>query len=161
LDADYVRTLFDYGYWARDRLLKAAAGMSEAEYASDNGFTYKSIRGILTHALAAEAAWSMRLRGEQVTGLPAQEELTSVEALAARWRQVEVKMRGVLAELSDADLERMTTMRAGELPLWQILAHLANHSMQHRSEAAEALTMAGRSPGDLDMLFYFIEKRSS
>jgi uncharacterized damage-inducible protein DinB len=35
-----------------------------------------------------------------------------------------------------------------------MLAHLANHGTQHRSEAATLLTAIGRSPGDLDMIFY-------
>ena len=38
--------------------------------------------------------------------------------------------------------------------LWLSLAHVINHSTQHRSEAAEALTMIGRSPGDLDLGLY-------
>jgi len=34
------------------------------------------------------------------------------------------------------------------------LAHLLNHSMQHRSEARMILTHWGQSPGDLDLTFY-------
>ena len=40
------------------------------------------------------------------------------------------------------------------VPFWQMLAHVANHGTQHRSEAAVLLTEAGRSPGDLDMIFF-------
>ena len=69
-------------------------------------------------------------------------------------------MRAFLAALSDAQLDAALTWRGRDgqqrqlSSLWLGLAHVANHSTQHRSEAAEALTMIGRSPGDLDLLVY-------
>lgn len=43
------------------------------------------------------------------------------------------------------------------MPLWDMMWHVVNHSMQHRSEAAMALTALGRSPGDVDLLDYLDE----
>ncbi len=63
---DYFRSLFDYGWWARDRILAAADGLTEAEYGRPNGFTYGSLRGILTHTLDAEALWVGQVRGRGV-----------------------------------------------------------------------------------------------
>src|SRR3989304_2404891 len=60
MDADYFGTVWDYCYWARDRLLAATEGLSEEEYAKPNGFVYGSIPGILAHTLGGEGAWVAR-----------------------------------------------------------------------------------------------------
>src|SRR5207253_992854 len=57
MQADYYRLLYDYNWWARDRLFAAATGMSDEDYARPNGFTYGSLRGILTHILDADVLW--------------------------------------------------------------------------------------------------------
>ena len=164
MDADYFRLLFEYTYWARDRVLAAAAGLTGAEFGKPNGFNYSSICGILAHCLDAEYGWRCRFDGEQDTGDITADQVPTLEALGQRWREEETKMRRYLDRLTDADV-------AGELvwsssdgkevrrgPLWLSLAHVVNHSTQHRSEAAEALTMVGRSPGDLDLGLYYRER---
>ncbi|MPZ48259.1 MAG: DUF664 domain-containing protein [Dehalococcoidia bacterium] len=166
LDADYFRALFDYSYWARDRLLTAAEGMTEEEYAKANGFTYGSIRGILCHTLSAEAGYAARWRGETLETPINPETAPTLESLTERWREEEAKNRAFLGALADADMQReiVSTRRSGEVvrrPLWQDLAQITNHGTQHRSEAAEALTMVGRSPGDLDLSRYFAARAAA
>ena len=166
LSADYFRMLYDYVYWARDRVLSAGDGLTEEEYANPNGFNYGSIRGILTHALVSEAGaiarWTGGTRPEGIT----QETLPSIEALGERWREEEAKLRPFLASLSDGDLDRdiVTRRPSGEethRPLYVDLTQISNHATQHRSEAAEALTMVGRSPGDLDFSVFYRERANA
>ena len=130
--------------------------------AATNGFTYGSIRGILVHTLAAESSWLSRWQGGAPTPI-SQEDLPSVAALRERWGEQEGKMRAYLASLSDADAAADVVLRRRDgtearQPLWQLLTQVANHETQHRSEAAEALTMVGRSPGDLDFIFYLRDR---
>jgi uncharacterized damage-inducible protein DinB len=163
LDADHFRTLFDYNYWARDRVFAAMHDLSEADYSKKNGFTYGSIRGILTHCLDAEYGWRCRFQGEARRAVISEMDLATPALLEARWNEEEATMRAYLARLKDEDLVRDVVWRARDgserrLPnLWLSLAHVLNHSTQHRSEAAEALTMIGRSPGDLDLGLYASE----
>jgi uncharacterized damage-inducible protein DinB len=152
---DEITTLFEYGWWARDRLLATADGMSEEEFARENGFTYKSLRGILVHAMEAESFWRGRFTGERDIAKIGDDELRSVAELTERWAEEESRLRGFLNTLTDEVVngEFVIRRRSGEerkQPLWQLLVHVVNHGTQHRSEAAEALTMVGRSPGDLD-----------
>ena len=163
MDADYYRLLYDYCYWARDRLLGAMAGMSEEDYSRPNGFTYGSIKAIFTHILAAESAYLIRWQGGTVTQRITADDVPTVEALSARWREEESKARAFFSKLDDAALkgEIVSNMRDGSefrRALWVDLSQIVIHGTQHRSEAAEALTMVGRSPGDLDLFVYMREK---
>lgn len=163
-NADYMRILFDAGYWARDRVLTAAEGMSEEEYARDFGLTYKSLRGILTHALFAENLYFLRLTG---TPAPAEDSpawisetnLPTVAAWKARALEVEKLARSYLEAVTDEDLETDLSYSRRDgvqvtQPRWQTLTQVLQHTISHRAEAAEVLTMAGRSPGDLDFVVY-------
>jgi len=158
MEADYFRMLYDYGYWARDRLLAAADGLPDAEFVRPNGFTYGSIRGVMSHALIAETVFGARFRGEPPASPPKPEDITSVALLRKLWEADGEKMRGFLETLRDDSMHHMVQTRRGDLPLWQLLAHVANHGTQHRSEAAEMLTQIGRSPGDLDLMQYLLAK---
>lgn len=163
MNADHFRTLFAYNYWARDRVLAVMIDMPEPHFARSNGFTYGSIRGILTHCLDAEISWGCRLQGEPDPAVLGEGEVASPNALAQRWYEEEAKLASYLKSLTDLDLERDLVYRVRDgserrLPLWVSLTHVVNHSTQHRSEAAEALTMVGRSPGDLDFGLYVREQ---
>jgi len=159
VDADYFRFIYDYLYWARDKVLSAAEGMTEEEFGRDNGFTYKSLRGILLHALAGETMWGARMRGEEPSPAFAPEAAPSVAELRDAWLTAESKQRAYLDKLTDPEVAKdvVFTGRDGaerRIPRWQLLTMVFHHTVQHRSEAAEALTMIGRSPGDMDLLFY-------
>lgn len=158
MDADYFRFLYDHMCWARDKVLAAAEGLSQEEYARDTGFTYKSIGGILAHTLGGETVWLPRLRGDQ----PAQtrfEDAPDVAMLRSRWAEAESAHRAYLAKLTDAEVasDLVFTGRDGQerrVPRWQILTLVYHHTTQHRSEAAEALSLIGHSPGDMDVMVF-------
>jgi uncharacterized damage-inducible protein DinB len=163
VDAGYFRFIFDHMYWARDRVLAAAGDLSGEEYGRENGFTYGSIRGILTHALGGESIWLPRLRGESPGPFLRPEDVPDVSTLRARWAEQEAKQRAYLEKLTDAEVaaDVVFTGRDGaerRTPAWQMLTLIYHHTTQHRSEAAEALTMVGHSPGDMDLLVYVRER---
>lgn len=162
--AAYMRTLFDYGTWATARLLDAAEGLSPAELGRELLAGLPPILPTLTHTLAAEVIWRKRWEGESPTALLAAAEVPTLAALRERWRAEGAALAGRLAALSDEALAETisytdTKGRPHSAPLWQVLVQVANHGSCHRAEVAAMLTALGRSPGDLDMIFYFRRAR--
>jgi uncharacterized damage-inducible protein DinB len=157
---EYFRFLFDYNYWARDRLFQRVAELSAEEYERPNGFTYGSMRGILVHGLSGEWIWRGRWQdGISPTRHITVEDVPTFKDLVSRWAEEESRMRRFLDDLTAEKLAARLDYSGTDgvrwsHPLWQLMAHAVNHATNHRSEAAEALTMIGRSPGDLDMTVF-------
>jgi uncharacterized damage-inducible protein DinB len=162
MDADFFREVFDYSYWARDRVLGAAQGLSDEDYQKSNGFNYDGLRTLFAHAIAAESGYVARWSGVAADRIT-EDDVASLDALLERWREVESRMRAFVGSLADADLKRevVSQTRDGKefrRTLAQDMFQAVNHGTQHRSEAAEALTRIGRSPGDLDFAVYLRSK---
>ncbi|MBM2810070.1 MAG: DinB family protein [Chloroflexi bacterium] len=161
MDAAYFRALFDYQYWARDRLLAAVGQLAEADCLAPRPMDYGSIHGTLVHAYAADVIWHSRWQGVSPTSMLSPRDVPSLDALVARWNEHEQVVRAFVEGLSDEDVTtrvldyRNTEGKAWSRLLWQTMAHLINHGTNHRSEVAAAATLLGHSPGDLDMIVYF------
>jgi uncharacterized damage-inducible protein DinB len=71
-------------------------------------------------------------------------------------------LRGYVAGLSDADADQMlryTDLRgnARQVVLAYSIMHVVNHGTAHRAETGLLLERLGRSPGDLDYIYYCFE----
>lgn len=166
MQADDIRLLFDYSYWANARVLKTAANLSYEQFIAPGAAGQGGVRDTLVHILGAEYIWRQRCQEEiSPTRLPGEEDFPDLASLVVIWREEEAKMRDYLALLDDEALigiKRYANTKgvAFENVLWQILAHVVNHGTQHRSEIAVLLTTYGRSPGDLDFIVYLREVAS-
>ena len=58
-----LRTLLDYHYWARDRILKALEPLSPEEFTRELGSSFTSVQATLAHVCSAEWAWHQRWIG--------------------------------------------------------------------------------------------------
>ena len=153
MQADEVRFLFAYDRWATRRILAAIDGVPEQTWGATGAVGDRGLGAILVHQLGAHQRWRLGLlQDEEAAALarPEREPLPAPDEISRRWATEWEAMDAFLTGLGD---EFLAYLHEG-VPLWQMLAHLANHGTQHRSEAATLLTAIGRSPGDLDMIFY-------
>lgn len=151
MQAADLLTLYDYYYWATGKILAQAERVTVEQWAGSPPLGDRSVQAMLVHTLNAERNWRHGWAGRgRPTPLRAAD-FPQAASLTARWREEEAAMRAYLGSLSDDALRDAATFGC---PLWQVIAHVAFHGMQHRSEAAMLLTHFGHSPGDIDMVFW-------
>lgn len=164
MNLDYIRTLYDYNYWAHRKVWDCAATLTEEQFTRDLGYSWKSIRGQLVHVMGAEWLWFQRLRGTSPGGLPAEANYPTREAIRQEWDTIETDVRGYVNALTNESLAtaidyRTTSGKPQSQPKWQILLHVVNHGTDHRAQILAMLYQLGAPTVEQDLLFYFREQQ--
>ena len=165
MDLQDLRTLVDYHYWARDRVLDAVAPLGQNELCRDLKSSFGSVRDTLVHILSAEFVWCSRWHGHSPTEHLAADEYGSLPAVRARWVEHERKVRAFIATLDDGDADRVFEYRvfSGQWTssvLSQMLQHLVNHASYHRGQVTAMLRQLGAAPPKSQDLITFYRDRS-
>ncbi len=160
MQKEYIVTLYDYNYWANDRILDTSELLKPEQLRLPVNLSFGSLMGTFVHILGTEWMWRMRAQdGISPKSLLKEQDFADLAALRTYWKQEQQSMRSFLAWLDSSDLDRpvhYTNTKGQEFatPLWEVLAHVVNHGTQFRSEAGVALSQLGRSPGDVDFIYY-------
>jgi uncharacterized damage-inducible protein DinB len=158
-EARALRRLLDYNQWADEKILAAIEGMTQTELERPVEAYVGSLAGNLRHVLLAQRIWLARWRGEPTVRLD--------EPVTEPWRAAYAASHAALsayaAGWSDADVARVVHWtdfkgNARALPLASLVTHLVNHGTAHRAETGLLLERVGRSPGDLDFLYFCLER---
>ena len=157
VSADALRTHLDYTIWASQRLLQAAAQLSEEELHRDFETADRSVLGALTHISRADQAWLLRVTGNPNPQFATETSLAALQtewpALHERWKVWALGLtdQTALAEITYQDLKGRTWKQ----PLWQLLLHVVNHGTHHRGQVSGFLRTMGHAPPPLDLVFYY------
>jgi len=156
-----ILTLYKYNQWANAKILNTATQVTKEQYLAPASFPHGGLRGTLVHALFAEWIWRNRWEGTSPTVRLRPEDFPTVESLCTRWAEEEKRLMDFVDHLTDERLSSTisytnTSGKPFTRVLWHMMAHVVNHGTQHRAEAAALLTEFGRSPGDIDLI-YFLE----
>jgi uncharacterized damage-inducible protein DinB len=161
MDLADLRTMLDYHYWARDRMLDALDALTPEQFTRDLGSSFKSIRDTVAHTYAAEWAWYMRWQGESPKTLLPAEQFPDVAALRAAWTAHETNVRGFVESLGDEGVGRVidyTLLNGspGSTPIWQMVQHVVNHASYHRGQVTTMLRQIGATPAkSMDMIAFY------
>ncbi len=118
----------------------------------------------MVHILSAEAGWLDRCGGPKRGPRLDAADFPTVESLIQTWNRVEAQVRAFLAGLKDEDLARNAEFAMGgvekiSMPLGELMHHAANHGVHHRGQLALLLRLLGYPPGNVDILFYYGDRR--
>ena len=152
-----IAKLYAFGRWANARTLESVAPLTLEEYKRQVGGSFGSVQGTLAHLYGADWVWLERWHGRSPRALPAAQQVPTLDALRAKWREVEdghaAFVRGVSEERME---EKLTYVNfAGETwtyPLGEALLHVANHGTYHRGQVATLLRQLGKAPISTDYL---------
>ena len=150
MTVDDIRYLFDYDRWATTRILATLDGVSAEVWGRTNVIGDMGLGGILVHQLGATQRWRHAIQQTGQQPAPEEEPLLSIDELRVRWAYEWDAYDDFLSAVSQGLLDYVHEGVA----VWRMLAHVVNHGTQHRSEAAALLTEIGRSPGEIDMIFF-------
>ena len=157
-----IRMLCEYSAWATERIFAQAAALTPEQYTTPPNATMPSVRHILVHTLGAQTLWLTRFRTGSSAITISESDFPDLSTLRQAWEKQQQAMRAYLDTLTDEILAQPFRFeRRGvpmEMVLWQVFFQLINHGTQHRSEVAAIVTEYGHSPGDLDFMFFTLQK---
>ncbi len=161
-----LETLYDYGYWANRRLFSAISRLAPEQFTQSVGGSYESVRNTLVHILSAEWGWLDRCGGPKRGPRLDAAAYPTLESVTDKWSLIEGWMREFLSGLKDVDLARNVEFSIEEgkkhsMPLGELMHHAANHAVHHRGQVALLIRMLGHSPGNIDLVIYYAEKRGA
>ena len=160
-----LQLLFDYHYWARDRLLEAVEALTPDQLTRDMGGSFRSVRDTLAHIYAADWAWHSRWLGQSPTALLPADMFPDLAAIRSAWVDREGKMRAFLAGLGEDGVNRvfeytLISGHSGATPFWQMAQHVVNHATYHRGQVVTMMRQMGAAPPKPMDLIAFYRLRS-
>jgi uncharacterized damage-inducible protein DinB len=153
MDSESLIALVRYHAWANERILTAAAGLSDAELRRPAALDHGSVFDTLRHLVDVDWSWREFCAGNDVGQTYvwdhgfALDDLDSIHAFCV---EEDARLRTYVEGLDHAALAEPLGPRS--CPRWLVIAHVVNHGTQHRSELARHLTDRGHSPGELGLL---------
>jgi uncharacterized damage-inducible protein DinB len=161
MDKEIIAQMYEYGIWANRKLLDKAAALTDEQLRRKFTEGAQPILHSFAHLVGAEWRWYQAWIGAPMTDRLTVDDLPMLDAVRAKWEPLFAERRAFIASLTPERLTqpivRKLQGREQSIILWHALVHVANHGTQHRSEIAAMLTDAGHSPGDLDMVWYFMK----
>jgi uncharacterized damage-inducible protein DinB len=155
-----IDDLYRYNDWAHGRIFGLCQGLTDEQLDAPRPMGFGTLRATLFHILSAEQIWLERWRGVPWRPFPMQPGGATLDQIADGLRRVADERRQLLDRERADGWKRIVTYRDSRQnqysrSLDDLLLHVANHGIHHRSQALNFLKQFDRTlPAGVDYLFY-------
>jgi uncharacterized damage-inducible protein DinB len=161
-----IRTVFEYDYWAFEKVWDCANQLTDEQFVQELGYSRGSIRNQVIHMMSATQRWIIRLRGGTPGPHLAYEDFSTRAATKVKWDELRAETLDYVNSLGEADLDGVIYWQLpdrgmdAENTRWEILLHAANHATDHRAQILAMLNQQfGIQTPEQDLLFYLLEAK--
>ncbi len=160
-----IMTIFDYNFWAFERVWKCVAQLSEKQFVEEIDYSTGSIRNIIVHMMSATYRWVKRLQETAVLPHLTFENFDTLAETKSKWDEMQSEVIDYISSLTQEQLHESVhwELPARGLKLdnqrWEILLHVANHATDHRAQILAMLSHQFHVETiEQDMIFYLAER---
>ena len=159
-----IRTLYEYHYWAHERMMASLEPLKPEEFTRDLGSSHASLRDTVVHLMGAEWLYLSRWHGVFPDAMLDPSGFPDLASIEERWARIRRELKGYLSRVSNEHLNNLLiyrNVRGDEvrLPLFVTLSHLVHHNTYHRGQVATLLRQLGHEPAPTDLYRFYMEEQ--
>jgi uncharacterized damage-inducible protein DinB len=161
-----LELLYDYHYWARDRMLNAIDPLPPDQLLCDAGNSFRSVRDTVAHIYSADWVWYTRWTGESPAALLPMEMFPDIASIRSAWTEPEGQVRSFLTGLDASGVDgrfeyKLLNGQPGSAIFWQMAQHVVNHASYHRGQVTTLLRQLGaQPPKPMDLIAFYRERQT-
>lgn len=161
-----IGTLFDYNFWAFERVWECISQISTEQFVEEIDYSTGSIRNIVVHIMSATNRWVRRLQGMEISPHLASEDFDILAITKAKWNELRKEFLDYANSLNQEQLDETTFWELParglnlDNPRWEIFLHVANHATDHRAQILAILHRHFHvKTVEQDMILYLAEHK--
>jgi uncharacterized damage-inducible protein DinB len=153
--------LYAYHAWASGLMWQAIKQLDDEQWSAGQSYSVGSVCDHMIHVIYASMSWVTMMQGRDVRDPLVPSDFPHITDAEQRWERDWTLINQYVTGLDEDALQEKIhwgpTSRKyeGNTPRWQLLNHLANHAMDHRTQVLMVLnTQFGVATPEQDMIFY-------
>lgn len=165
MNVETLRELFVYNDWGRDRLMRLAVELSDAQLDRPFEMGAGTLRQTLWHMFKWEWMWLRRWQGQSPKSDECPRDFPTMQDLREQWRQTAEQRDCFLGQLRDNQIHQSVIFtndqdKAYTFRLADMIVHVCNHGTHHRAQALNMLRHLAIKPPPMDFLDMIYERQT-